>query len=626
LSSRSSDLPGLEERTIEGVRNSTRFLLKSFKGKTDELRGPAGEDIKELLRFGVDPASASATARTFFGADSVDYIAIDGTCSVDQKLDLLVFYVGAFGYSGGLGFLDESVEVGDPEPMSQSSQAVSASIPLSEEDAATVFGQNTESGTEVDIESERLPNAIMHLAEYYIAVKALASNPKLKVVLLDRPLAGDVAHLVWSTRDLVRNHLSVLEGMDTELGRVSGFDLELARMLVVNKDLKIPAPRSQLLKFAALSCLFDGGELSLDEIAGRLAVDQGHVPRIRHEFRELDSEFHIFERTGAGEGEGGEGFKLNPQVKDYWGRVVGAALEVCDHVFNPKGGHPLRTKASGGGERWITADDMDYLVLVLVLELTRRAWSEHLLPIGLTKDSGASELIKTVAPILRASGLANLGHGLPTFNSDKMLLQTNSVVNSAGLPTPWHSVDIDAAFRTMVPVPDDALPRGEARVRGAYRNVIYPERLYVKTYVQLWSSRNDPSVRSHVFTFDRPAFPGYDHWGDLLVHNKDNEIDEEIRPVLNLREESPMTNLAMTVLVEMAGEVIPEALGHNYPLFLADKKAKFVLKQNREAYTGAVDVEMARSELDQQVLFSQRFRDYRSQVEAKRRGSGGGGR
>jgi hypothetical protein len=73
----------------------------------------------------------------------------------------------------------------------------------------------------------------------------------------------------------------------------------------------------------------------------------------------------------------------------------------------------------------------------------------------------------------------------------------------------------------------------------------------------------------------------------------------------------------------MAGEVIPEALGHNYPLFLADKKAKFVLKQNKEAYAGAVDVEMARSELDQQVLFSQKFRDYRSQVEAKRRGSGG---
>jgi hypothetical protein len=65
--------------------------------------------------------------------------------------------------------------------------------------------------------------------------------------------------------------------------------------------------------------------------------------------------------------------------------------------------------------------------------------------------------------------------------------------------------------------------------------------------------------------------------------------------------------------------VIPEALGHNYPLFLADKKAKAVLEQNREAYLGAVAVEMAKSDLDQQVLFSRKFRDYRSQVEARRR-------
>jgi hypothetical protein len=392
-------------------------------------------------------------------------------------------------------------------------------------------------------------------------------------------------------------------------------------MLVANDALKIPAPRSQLLKFAAISCLFGGGALSLGEIAELLEADQNHIPRLRNEFKELESEFHVFERSPAGDGDAK--IKLNGEVKDYWSRVVCAALEVCDHVFNPRSEHPLRIKAGAGEERWITADDLDYLVLVLVLELTRKAWSEHLLPIGLIKDTGASELVKTVMPVLRASGLAKLDQELPNFNSDKMLLQTNSVVNSASVPTPWHSVDIDAAFRTMVPVVDAGLPRGEARVRGAYKNVIYPERLFVKTYIQLWSSKNDPSVRSHVFTFDRPAYAGFDHWGDLLIHNEDNEIDEKISPVLNLREESPMTNLAMSVLVEMAGEVIPEALGHNYPLFLADKKAKFVLKQNREAYVGAVAVEMARSELDQQVLFSQRFRDYRSQVEAKRRGSGG---
>jgi hypothetical protein len=59
----------------------------------------------------------------------------------------------------------------------------------------------------------------------------------------------------------------------------------------------------------------------------------------------------------------------------------------------------------------------------------------------------------------------------------------------------------------------------------------------------------------------------------------------------------------------MAQEVVPEAIGHNYPLFLADKKAKAILKQNREAYLGAVALEMSRSDLDQQVVqFAQPWR------------------
>jgi len=618
MSSGPADLPELEARTMQEVRSSTRFLLNSFKGKIDELKASGGPDIQTLLRFGVDQKSASSTGRKFFGKDEVRYLAVDGTCSVDQHLDLLVFYVGAFGYSGTLRFEGGEVIVGDPSPMNRSSAAVSASIPLSEEDAATVFGQRTESGTEVDVESERLPNAVMHLAEYYIALKAVSSGDQYKVVLLDRPLAGDVAHLVWSTRDLVQDHLSVLEGMETPFGTVTNFDLELARLLVANPELKIPSPRSQLLKFAAMLSLFGGAELTLSQMLDRIGSDRSHLPVLREDLRELDAAHHVFEK-----GEDGEDrkFRLSPGVKDYRERVVRAAFAVADHVFNPKSEHPLRIKAGPNhAERWITADDLDYLVLIFVLELTRKAWSEGVLPIGLTKDSAAAELVKTVVPLLRDSDLGEFAHALPNFNSDKMLLQTNSVVNAASVPTPWHTVDIDAAFRTMVPVADDSLPRGEARARGAYRNVIYPERVFVKTYIQLWSSRNDPAVRSHVFTFDRPAYAGFDHWGDLVVHNRDNEIDERITPILNLREESAMTNLAMSILFEMSGEVVPEALGHNYPLFLADKKAKFVLKQSRNAYLGAVEVEMAKSELDQQVLFSQRFRDYRSQVEAKRKG------
>jgi hypothetical protein len=259
-------------------------------------------------------------------------------------------------------------------------------------------------------------------------------------------------------------------------------------------------------------------------------------------------------------------------------------------------------------------------VLVFIHALTRKAWVDGVLPIGLIKDTEAAELVKTLLPVLRASGKLQAKHCLPNFNSDKMLLQTNSVVNAPDVPTPWHTAEMDAAFRTMAPKEDKGLPRGEARVSGAFGNVVYPERTYVKSYIQLWSSENDSAVRSHVFSFDRPVYAGYDHWDEVLIHHEDNLVDEKIRPVLHFDRGSEMTNLCMAILLMMSGEVVPEALGHNYPLFLADKKAKSVLEQSRRAYLGAVAAETARSGLDQQVLFSRKFRDYRSQVEARRRG------
>ncbi len=598
---------GPETRTIEEVKASTRFLLNSFKEKIADLK-VCGPEIKQVLRFGIDSSSASSTGKNFFGRDEVKFVAIDGTDSVDQQLDLLVFYVGAFAYLGKIGFLDERIEISSAQPLG-GDLCVSAAIPLSEEDAAQVFGQKTESGVEVD--PERLPSAIMHLAEYYLAFKATAEDTHAKVILFDRTLAGDVAHLVWSTRDLIRDHLCILEGMDTPQGKVSNFDLELGRMLISNDELRIPTPRSQLLKYAALWQLFGGKEFNLSQLIGRSGANQNRLSRLQKDFDELESEYHPFDKMLGT-------FKLKAGVSEYWDRVLNAALATANHIFNPKGDHPLRIK-KGGKEFWITADDLDFMVLIFIYALTRKAWTDGIIPIGLIKDTEAAELVKTLLPLLQASGKFKLNHSLPNFNSDKMLLQTNSVVNSVDVPTPWHTVEMDAAFRTMAPVKDPGLPKSEARVNGAYRNVIYPERTYLKTYIQLWSSENNPAVRSHVFSFDRPVYARYDHWDEMLLHNEDNKVDEKIRPVLHFDRGSEMTNLVMAILMSMSTEVIPEALGHNYPLFLADKKAKSVLRQNREAYLGAVAIEMAKSDLDQQVLFSRKFRDYRSQVEAKRR-------
>jgi len=88
---------------------------------------------------------------------------------------------------------------------------VSTAIPIHEEDASNVAGAMTEGGIEVD--PERLPSALMQFAEYYMAVKALIENPDLKIVLIDRTLAGEVGHLVWSVTELLNEKSGPLIGL-----------------------------------------------------------------------------------------------------------------------------------------------------------------------------------------------------------------------------------------------------------------------------------------------------------------------------------------------------------------------------------------------------------------------------
>jgi hypothetical protein len=49
-----------------------------------------------LLREGYDTGKARQLATNFFGSKETSFVAIDGTESQDQELDMLLFYSGAF--------------------------------------------------------------------------------------------------------------------------------------------------------------------------------------------------------------------------------------------------------------------------------------------------------------------------------------------------------------------------------------------------------------------------------------------------------------------------------------------------------------------------------------------------
>jgi hypothetical protein len=133
------------EKVIKLVQSSTRVLMTSFRNKAEELR-KCSDDIKKLVRIGYDIKIAKEAANKLFGYNKgISFLAIDGTESHDQQLDMLVFYAGAFGYIGQLEFGDDGCCYEEPIQIKESPN-LSIAIPIHEEDASSIVGKLREGG------------------------------------------------------------------------------------------------------------------------------------------------------------------------------------------------------------------------------------------------------------------------------------------------------------------------------------------------------------------------------------------------------------------------------------------------------------------------------------------------
>ena len=144
-------------------------------------------------------------------------------------------------------------------------------------------------------------------------------------------------------------------------------------------------------------------------------------------------------------------FIVKSGTDNYWNRIFSATMAIGEHIFNtPEDEHPLLIRKNKTDHAWVTVDDLQYMTLIMIYALVRLAWEKNILIIGVVKDIGASELTKSIIPLLQDTGMLNLNNELPSFGSDKMLLQINSLINPS-IKAPWRTFEFDACFRTMVP-------------------------------------------------------------------------------------------------------------------------------------------------------------------------------
>jgi len=476
---------------------------------------------------------------------------------------------------------------------------------------------------EAIISNATIANWIMTFAEYYLAYK-LATDPdkNIRIVLLDRSLSIERASLLYDTskRELWKAKSSII-GHKIDDEPIDVNDLTIARQYVCNQALGLPPPRADYLRYATIHLARQRGPLTEEQILAEFSItDEKRAKRVKRYLK------HLVKRDILNENN--ETYALNPKYATTWKRIIKLVTSLGDRFFFTKTSETktasLMKILKDDKEHWLTTLDIAFLTLFTLHMLMEECWNRRILLIGMTKDTAARDFKRQLIPIMHNEGLLKTAISQRKFerlpNTDRMILQSTSIFNTEKIKLPWSLIEYDSAFRTMVP--DRQNRRGY--VSGAIKNKIGLERTFLKTYVQLSQAKTDPLLRSNVLLIDRLVYPEYDYKPENAVefwNELSNGAKEPVEVILFLNKTVPnkLQNLVMTVLAAMAPSSIPEAFGHNKPLFIADKIAKWNYSQFKRIVDTTADWILNNHKLRKFIFYMSTFRERRTTIEAARR-------
>jgi hypothetical protein len=550
----------MSSEIAEDLSRQTRDLITRFErraGSFSRRRDLAG------LALPVDPRGAEMTAQEFFGKGDHLATGIDGSMDFDERLQMILFYSNATAYSCPFSVGDHvKFDLGSAHR--ESRLGASAAVPLWAEDLSSVTSSEPEIDIDLEHSMDSIPNSFMTLGELYLAY---LSCEKSKLVFLDRPMSGTYSTLARDARNMIRRADNKL-GRWSDEHRASALDFDLA--VRIGSPTMVPPTRPRYLPFAILRSLIDSPG-SLPELATRLGTTEAETRRALTRLAKYDKM-----NDGAVLADASEtSLRVREEVLGYWDRVLDLAIGYAGDVFSRKR-HPLALK----GDEYLTILDVNTLAFVLLAGTVQRAREGGTLIIGIAKDTTATDVARAMLPYATSAGFIKLDSPAPLLKNDRAFLAILSAENP-GILTPWRTMGYDSAFSTMVEINHE--------LRSA-RKVVSREQLFVRSYFQLRTLRNDPSVRSQVFLFDRPFDPRYDAPRVRRFNVKERSGATRVDCYFEGGDKSPVSNLALHILSMNDNPEVFEAFGHNQLLYLADKAVKAEVRMMRSSLRGVADL------------------------------------
>ena len=573
---------------------------------------------------------ARETALKLFGSERVKFAAVDGTEYARNMFDLIIFFGGAYVSFGTVTFhkgVKPSVE--HAGKLLEHGRGISSCVPLYVNEVSDVdsmidmIGGKKPLDDKAIFDNSRIADWIMAFSEFYLAYR-LIIDEDVRILLMDRTLSGEHSALLSDTAHGQRlREKSGLCGFDLDDQPVRMEEMIYCRHRFVNRALDLPPPRGDYLRPRLLYELETATSLTLDELCGRLHLEHADCKRRAKKILDGLQKAELVQSTGSS-------YALKEEYRNSWERMKKLTCTIGDRLFldQPLTERPnpmMITKA--GKPTWLTTVDMAFLTLFCLNMIIEECWKRPVLLIGLTKDTAARDFQRQVVKICSREHMWKLDLSSEALENiprtDRMFLQSASVHNWDKLSVPWALVEYDTAFKTMVPeLRNDKMPRRDGFVSGAVQNRVNSERLFLKSYVQLAQAEQDPKLRSNVLLTDRLVYPEFDLDHVCELSHEYGGVEEKVKPILfsNKEARNDIQNLVMVMLAAMTSTSIPEAFGHNVPLFIADNVAKWHTREFTRIVETTRDWIMTNHDLREFVFYMSTFRERRAEFESTRRG------
>jgi hypothetical protein len=626
----SSSLSSAIERAGTLLQSGALDQIESYRARFETLEGMYERVFERLIKSGFDSRSSHDTAKRFFGTDRVSFAAVDGTDYARPLFDLVVFFGGSYAARGTISYREKGPPVVDYEDhFLKSGRALSSCVPVYVNEVPEIDQSFIQPGETSEISLTRpltdeaiannstVANWIMTFSEFYLAYRLACEENGPRILLLDRSLATMLASLIYDTsrRKLWKTN-GALVGFEVDGLAIDINDLAYARHHLDNPKLDLPPPRGDYLRYRCLLEIERNGPLTLAALCPKLGIkEDDRQKRVGRFLVKLVKEGFLEETVGI--------YTLKERYRKTWPRVRKLVETLGHRMFEEKPRqNPLQVMRKGD-LHWLTTQDLAFLTLFSLNLMVEECWKKRILLLGLTKDTAARDLKNHVLPVMVSNRLWKSDLSQEQLsripNTDRMLLQTISVFNHESIHVPWSLTEYDSSFLMIVP----DFEKRQGYVGGAIRNKITPERLFLKSYVQLSQTAYDPQLRSNVLLLDRLVYPEFDLRPDTTAKfaHSYGGADEPVRPIIyrDKDAENPIQELVMTTLGSMTSNSVPELFGHNKPLFIADKVAKWHNEEMRKIIDTTGKWLMNSPKLRHFVFYMSTFRERRSEIESARR-------